>query len=316
MTITTVRNPRGSVQIRANEVWNPRIVGMAGWQALWFGTGGTGTDSYKGTELDKTWTNTPSNVQDSGWRYHHAGWAGTYMQKTVSGYFYPNGFEPNAAIKARYYNSSGGLIYYDTGPITTLRLGQGWQRISGTFTCPPGTAWTDVDFVLMPGNNPQNGQGIAFQQALIEPGGTLSSYFDGTTYSAGNGTQYTDWSGTADNSPSRLWDADPATSVAPLLVLGWDEQAAANNVFHQLLSGAVVLVQRAGAKRSGTLKLFFNSRAAAMAARSAHQGAGAWTYTDTDLPETAMVYAVNGPVHLFQDETRNNWELDVPFQEI
>jgi hypothetical protein len=316
MTITTTRSPRGSVILRRNECTNPSIVGQTGWQNLWFGAGGTGTDSMQGTELDKTWTKTPTSMEDAGWRYHHTGWAGDYVQKTCSAYFYCNGFEPKAAIKARYFNKDGGLIRYDTGPVTQLYISLGWQRVTGTFQCPPGTAWVDVDFVLMPGNNAQPNQGIAFQRALIEPGATAYSYFDGQTYANGNGSQYTTWAGTVNNSQSLLWDADPATQLAPAMVLGYDVGQQSRNIIHQLIDGPVAATLLPASTRQGVLKLFFEDAASAENARAKHATAGTWYYLDTDQPQEAMWYAVNGTVRKYQSDNRKRWILEVPYNEV
>lgn len=316
MTITTARTPRGDVILRRNECSNPTIVGQTGWQNLWFGAGGTGTDFYQGTELDKNWTKAPTSVEDAGWRYHHTGWAGDYVQKACSGYFYCNGFEPKAAIKARYFNKDGGLIRYDTGPITQLYIAQGWQRVTGIFQCPPGTAWTDVDFVLMPGNVPQANQGIAFQRVLIEPGATAYSYFDGDTYANGNGTQSTKWAGTKYASTSELHDWDPASLITPNMVLGWEQSGTGETAtVHRLMSGAVQIVTRQGTPRSGTLKLFFTDRAAALNCAAQHRKPGVWYYQDTDLPETSLWYAVTGALRAYNSETRQTWTVEVPFTE-
>lgn len=318
MTVTTTRTPRGDVILRRNECTNPTIVGQTGWQNLWFGAGGTGVDSMQGTELDKKWTNTPTSMEDSGWRYHHTGFAGDYVQKTASCYFWPGGFEPKSAIKARYYNKDGGLIRYDTGPVTQLYLGntQGWQRVVGTFQCPPGTAWTDLDFVLMPGNNAQVNQTLAIQRVLIEPGATAYSYFDGDTYASGNGTQSTKWAGTKYASTSELHDYDPASLVTPDLVLGWDQSGTGETaIVHRLLSGAVQVVTRAGTPRSGTLRLFFTDRVKALSCAAQHRTAGVWHYLDTDLPETELWYAVTGPVRAYNSDARTTWTVEVPYTE-
>lgn len=316
MTLQTARSPRGDVIVRRNECYNPRIASQTGWENLWFGAGGTGTDSVQGTELHKTWSNTPTDMQDAGWSYQHSGWAGSYTQKTASAYVYPTGFEPKFAVKAAYYNKDGGLIRQDTGDTFQLYKTLGWQRVSGTFTCPPGTVYTKVRFVCMSGNNAQVNQALGLQRVLIEPGAVVYDYFDGTTYSAGNGSQHTGWDGAADNSQSLLYDWDPKTLVKPTLVMGYQGGQTSRNVVHQLIDGNVIAALLPSTTRSGTLRMFFDNPADADTARWAHSTAGVWNYTDTDNPAESMTYVVDGTVLKTQSDNRKRWTLEVPYREL
>lgn len=327
MTLTTTRNPRGAVLIRANECQNPRVGSYTGWTSAGAGTGGAATDSFgsaNGT-LEKVWTTAPSDVNGAGWNYQHNGWSGAYTEKVASADVYVTEFEPKFKLYFNFFNSSGGYISGVEGAIQQLYLsnrqgsnGQvnGWQRVSGTAKSPPGTAYTSIAFVCHAGNKPAVGNAIALRHVLIEPGSTVSGYFDGGTYASGNGTQFTRWEGAVDGSRSLLYDADPITAVAPYLVLGYDVNQASRTVVHQLIDGVVAAAQLPASLRTGTLRLFFLDAISAENARIAHAGAGYWAFLDTDQPQEAMRYVVTGTMRKYQDDSRKRWVLEVPYAEI
>jgi hypothetical protein len=318
VTITLERTPRGEVTVRTNECLNPYPRGTTnGWSFTWFGTGGTGTNNVQPDALNKAWTNTPTNsgAEDAGFRYRHSSWTGS-SPRTCSAYIYPNYFEPKVGIKARYYDAGGTLLRVDNSVPVQMVLNQGWQRITGSFSGPSNTAYVDVDFVLFPGNTPQNGQGISLQRVLIESGWTVGTYFDGNTWAGGNGTQRTVWTGAADASGSQVLDWDPATKWSPQLVEGYDVGQQSRNIIHQLADGPVAATILPASTRQGTLKLFFLDAASAETARKTLATAGTWTFTDTDQGQESMTFAVDGQLRKTQSDNRLRWRVEVPYREL
>jgi hypothetical protein len=325
VTVALVRQPRNNVVIRTNECWNPRIDNFNAWAANWFGQGGAGADTWDQSNLAlmKQWSTAPTSAQDAGWTYAHSQWTGDYVQKTVSAYIYNYNWEPKFAVKVNYLNSSGGVIRQDTGPISQLTFSV-WQRVSATFTCPPGTASVQVMFVCMPGNNPQPGNRTYIRQVLIEAGSTLGAYFDGDLYAAGNGASYTTWQGAKYGSPSFTWIPDPADVISPKIVEGWDQSNPTRNQFFDLLDGTTAVVLQSAASRRGTLKLYFDGAlngpaalAAAAAALVQLKRAATFNYADDTLGSFATAsIAVNGDLRLYVSDSRLVWRIDVPFREL
>lgn len=308
--------------LRRNECINPSVeTDAALWSYSWFGTG-TGTNArmtdggLNGSGyLRKTFSTTSNESGDVGFSYQHDGWSGDWTEKIASAYLRPVNIDGYGRVTLQSYNKDGGLISRQDG--NPQYLGNTvWTRISDSFKCPPGTTTSKVSFWMVSGRQLGAGFRLDLDSAFIEPGNVLGSYFDGDTYGNGNGTQYTTWAGTHHASQSYLWDADPATQLRPAMVLGYDVGQQSRNIIHQLIDGPVAATLLPASTRQGVLKLFFEDAASAENARAKHATAGTWYYLDTDQPQEAMWYAVNGTVRKYQSDNRKRWILEVPYNEV
>lgn len=327
MTITITRTPRDDLLLRRNDCINPRLGSYNNWTSTGFGTNGTGNDTYSSSvgSLEKYWTNTPTNVAGAGWYYRDNTWNGDFVTKAASAEFYLNGFEPQFQVRFNFYNRDGGLLSVVEGGIYQLRLssGYGWQRVWGTAKSPAGTAYCNVEFRCVQGNNPQNNQGIAMRRVLIEATDQNLLYFDGSTYANGNGTQHTAWEGSADASRSLLYDVDPNNVITPNFVDGWRQTHAGRNTFYETLDGNQAVVWNTSSWRRGVLRLLFDGNgvsaaaalAAALNAEAQHKKRGVFTYLDDTLGGAgSMTYAVDGELALYPTESRFRWWLEVPYR--
>jgi hypothetical protein len=107
--------------------------------------------------------------------------------------------------------------------------------------------------------------------------------------------------------------------LRPDEVLGYEWSRAVRNITHQPLASAWPAVTiKPAATRAGVLKLFFLTKAGALAAESAHAAANVFVFADTDHPEVGMRYVVGqGEVKVVQDsDTMRRWLVDVPFQQV
>lgn len=321
MVLKTVRSG-ADVVVRRNEVFNPSVeFDTTGWLYSWFGTGaGTnqrlGDGGLQGTGyMRKTFTANASDSADIGFGYRHDGWSGTYVQKTASAYLRPVGVDGYGRVSLLCYNGSGGLISRQDGAATYLGNSV-WTRVSGTFSCSPGTAYAYAQFWLTGGRSISSSFRLDLDCAQIEPGSTLSTYIDGDTWAGGNGNQYTRWAGQSHNSQSLVYAPDPALTVLPTMVLGYDDTTPSRNIVHQLIDGGTAQTLLSAGGRQGVLRMLFPSAADAEAARLRHAGVGTWQLTDDDQPQQAMKYVVNGAARKYQSDSRKTWLLEVPFQEV
>lgn len=107
------------------------------------------------------------------------------------------------------------------------------------------------------------------------------------------------------------------TTITPQLILGWESQRESQNVVHRVVnnpSGYVSL--DSDGPSSGTLPLFFATRAAAFSAYNFLAGEGVYTLTDTDRPDTNMTFVRDGQMSIRQDDSRAVWYLDVGFRQV
>lgn len=107
-------------------------------------------------------------------------------------------------------------------------------------------------------------------------------------------------------------------TLTPDLVLGYDWRHEGRNVLHPLIGNPLpaVTLRPAGAK-AGTLRLFFQTEADALAAEEAHTRAEVFTYTDSDRLALTMRYVVSGTIAVTLDEkTRQRWIVAVDYQQV
>lgn len=112
---------------------------------------------------------------------------------------------------------------------------------------------------------------------------------------------------------------DGTTVITPDLVLGYEAAQDGRSVFHDVIGRSDPDVTlRELATRSGSLDLFFLTRADADAARTFHAAAKVFTYNAIDNPSTSMDYVVaEGGVRIkLDDATRARWVLTVAYREV
>lgn len=107
-------------------------------------------------------------------------------------------------------------------------------------------------------------------------------------------------------------------TTTPTLVLGWDSRRRGGSIVHQIIgSSSVDVTLRPASPRSGTLELFYLTRATALACEAMHAKAARFTLVDTDLPEIGMQYAVTDALGVKLDEaTRTRWVVSIGFEQI
>lgn len=110
----------------------------------------------------------------------------------------------------------------------------------------------------------------------------------------------------------------PATT-APTSVLGYEATRESSTRVHRLIGGGVAAVVGIAIPRSGTLRLFYPTRADAFAALNMHARAASFALTNTDIGQVEMTYVVSegGRVSIaLDDRTGNAWVVSVDFQEV
>lgn len=111
--------------------------------------------------------------------------------------------------------------------------------------------------------------------------------------------------------------AKGATTITPALVLGYRAETDSLNVVHRKIGGGIDVSLADDTPRTGTLTLFFLTRAEAWAAQALHATAGSFTLTDSDLPQTNMNYVRDGKMEIaLDDQTLTRWLVTVGFQEV
>lgn len=110
----------------------------------------------------------------------------------------------------------------------------------------------------------------------------------------------------------------PATTM-PTLVLGYEATRESGTRVHKLIGGGVAAVLGMAIPRTGTLRLFYPTRADAFAALNLHARAASFTLANTDIGQVEMTYVVSegGRVTIaLDDQTRAAWVVSVDFQEV
>jgi hypothetical protein len=106
-------------------------------------------------------------------------------------------------------------------------------------------------------------------------------------------------------------------STVPVLVLGYEAEQSSRNIVHDTLDGGIMVSLIPPRPRSGTLRLFYPSEAAADAARLLHRRPAPFTLTSTERTTINMSYVTAGPARIvLDDQTRNAWVVEVGFQEV
>lgn len=323
MVITLARTPRGSVPDVYNLCVNPSFeVDTSGWTFLWSGDGGatatdarlaTGFANKGGYVLSKTWTKAPTTTAVmAGFQYAAAWPAGE--TRSIAASMQTNGHSLPATIQIDFLNGAGAVVGQQTAPTRTLAAG-GWTLFSfQNVTAPAGTVSANIKFGLAAGTLPAINDQLWLDAVMVNYGSTALPYFDGST--APSGVYTYGWWGNTGTSQSTRYIPDPATLLAPDMVMGYDTGRQSRNTVHQFLSGTVGATQLPSSLRSGTLRLFFQDPAAAANAEKVHAGAGFFTFTDDANPAEGMTYVVNGSLRSYQDATRLRRILEIPYAEI
>lgn len=111
---------------------------------------------------------------------------------------------------------------------------------------------------------------------------------------------------------------DGATTITPLLVLGYASKRESRNVVHQVIgrTGDDVTL-RPASLRTGTLTMLFANEADALACEQMHAAGAVFTLVDDDLSSTTMLYILAGSLpRVLDDQTRRRWTVAVDFQEV
>jgi len=114
--------------------------------------------------------------------------------------------------------------------------------------------------------------------------------------------------------------SDSATTT-PTFVQGYEASFQGRNVIHQLIGGGIAVVLIPQDLRSGTLDLYYTSRADAWDAAQLHIGADTFTLSDADVPEIDMLYAAGtvSPVLEIPQAAGSSttlWRVGVEYQEL
>lgn len=109
-----------------------------------------------------------------------------------------------------------------------------------------------------------------------------------------------------------------ATTITPALILGYDTDNAAQTVRHDIVGLATpsftIAPDRA---RTGNLRCFFTSTAAAMAARTFLASKKVFVLASTEIPAIGMTFVRDGGMNLALDETTGtSWILTIGYQEV
>lgn len=109
------------------------------------------------------------------------------------------------------------------------------------------------------------------------------------------------------------------TTYTPTLVDGYESHRRAQSIVHVVIGSATPDVTlRPALMRTGVLRLVFASEAESKACETAHAGAVTCQLASTDRASIPMTYVVadGDVVRTLDDQTRNVWILQIPFQEI
>jgi hypothetical protein len=110
--------------------------------------------------------------------------------------------------------------------------------------------------------------------------------------------------------------SDGTTTSTPDVFTELRTTSAAGTVLHPIIGSTDVDVTlRPSSRRSGTLRLFYVTEAAATTAETMHRAGNPLTLTSTERPWMNMGYVVSGPVELANaDPKGKHWTLDVTYQ--
>lgn len=110
---------------------------------------------------------------------------------------------------------------------------------------------------------------------------------------------------------------DGTTTLAPLLVLGWQPTREARSRVHQTIGRPDPDVTlRPHALRSGTLRILCADMAAAVAMEALHAQGMVLTLADDDVSAVAMAYAVTGGLGVELDQQAYRWIISADFTEV
>jgi hypothetical protein len=108
-----------------------------------------------------------------------------------------------------------------------------------------------------------------------------------------------------------------AGSITPKLILGWESIQESKTQTHPIIGAAKLdITIRPALKRSGTLRMLFNTETQANNCRNIHTAAGVITMVSTDLDHIDMKYVVTGDTHVQIADTMNHWIVSVVYQEV
>ncbi|MEN0103328.1 MAG: carbohydrate binding domain-containing protein [Curtobacterium sp.] len=169
----------------------------------------------------------------------------------------------------------------------------GWQQVSIRYRTPVGATTLYFNPMLT------YDQGTAtdtfyVDDVMIETGVDVRPYFDGGT------------------DPYGIY----GTST-PLLVDGWEESAETRNVVNNIVGGGIDITPYPAGLRSGQYTAVFQDEDDAADLVRMHQQPARFTIQDDDRPSIGMLYVANGTItRALDDESREFWEVTIPFQEV
>lgn len=106
-----------------------------------------------------------------------------------------------------------------------------------------------------------------------------------------------------------------AGSASPTAIEGYNPRRESRNVFTDLLDGSLGVSYIAPRPRSGTLRLLFPTRVAAVAAFNLHSQRTSFTLA-SDVAEVGMTYGLDGTLDYQPDAALGGWWVLVGFQEL
>lgn len=112
--------------------------------------------------------------------------------------------------------------------------------------------------------------------------------------------------------------SDGATTLTPLLVLGWSPVRESRTRVHPLIGRPDPDVTvRPAALRSGTLRILCEDEAAAAAMEALHAAGAVLTIADDDVTAVSGAYIVSGLLSVELDpQTRRRWVVSADFTEV
>lgn len=202
-TVTAVRN-LPELTVRTNLAVNPQgsSTTATGWaiENRWFGSGGTGAYAVLNGQSDgplpelttyrrKTWATVGANTDDTAWQIMRGNRVPVVpgQQITVSMWWRPSwsiAVPTRNRMRLDFYDviSGGTTLGFSESTDFPAPVAGAWQRVSHTFTVPPGVTFLSGYHMMYTGPTYKASPGDTLDgTGLLVEYGTLGDYFDGGT---------------------------------------------------------------------------------------------------------------------------------------
>ena len=219
---------------------------------------------------------------------------------------------PSAWSRTLEYRSDGvTMVRSDPFPNTA-----GAHEMRLTFT---KTTSTGTHLLMLNQRVPRGDADLWLDDVTLVQGVYDGPAFHGGTPDLPDEDLFYDWTGTENASASikrrQTWSV--LNKTRPLAVAGYAADRESRNVIHDLLDGSIGVSFVPPRPRSGTLVTVYDSRAEAFAALAMYGAGKVFRYSNLDLPELGMDFALDGRLGVEQDEGDVDvWYVLVGYQEV